>query len=297
MALLDNNTSKRKRPDDSPEDLSKSVDVCRHCNKKCTKRSEAVQCDLCYSWLHASCEGLNKDQYKLLTQLTSTVDNVMYYCKFNKCETRSRQLMFNSIHKALFPSENSEANKTEPLVLEHRAIRKEISDLSMKVNALCSMNENLHQVIKSTASSIAQSSVPVTQSTSAALSVIDEISDRNRRKNNLIMYNYPEGADLSADKESFTSLCLSLFNLNVEVDKVLRLGRRLEGKHRPLLIRLNSEGDKHAILSQAPHLRFNDQYKRVFISHDMTQSERVKHKALVQELQSRRAKGERNLMI
>ena len=69
MASLDNNPSKRKRPDDSPEDLSKSVDVCRHCNKKCAKRSEAVQCDLCYSWLHASCEGLNKDQYKLLTQL------------------------------------------------------------------------------------------------------------------------------------------------------------------------------------------------------------------------------------
>ena len=29
----------------------------------------------------------------------------------------------------------------------------------------------------------------------------------------------------------------------------------------------------------------------------MTQSERVKHKALVQELKSRRAKGERDLMI
>ena len=65
--------------------------------------------------------------------------------------------MFNSIHKALFPSDNSEANKTKPLVLEHSAIRKEMSDLSIKVNALCSMNENfsvtpyqpLSQVIKS----------------------------------------------------------------------------------------------------------------------------------------------------
>ena len=61
-----------------------------------------------------------------------------------------------------------------------------------------------------------------------------------------------------------------------------------------MLIRLRSESNKHAILSQAPRLRFHEQHKRVFISHDMTQS---KHEALVQELNSRRAKGERNLMI
>ena len=114
------------------------------------------------------------------------------------------------------------------------------------------MNENLEKEIKSTASSIAQNSVPTTQSTSAALSVIDEISDRNRRKNNLIMYNYSEGADLSADKESFISLCSTVFDLNVEVGKVLRLGRGLEEKHRPLLVRLTSECDKHAILYLKP---------------------------------------------
>ena len=66
----------------------------KQCNKKCSKKSEAIQCDLCYGWLHASCEGLSKDEYKLLTQLTSFVQNVMYFCKFNKCETRSKQLMF-----------------------------------------------------------------------------------------------------------------------------------------------------------------------------------------------------------
>ena len=111
------------------------------------------------------------------------------------------------------------------------------------------------------------------------------------------MYDYPKGADLSVDKESFIFQCLFLsFDINVEVDKVLCLGRRLEGKHRPLLIKSHSESDKLAILSQAPRLRFHEQHKKVFISHDMTQSKRVKHKALVQELHSRKAKGERNLM-
>jgi len=33
------------------------------------------------------------------------------------------------------------------------------------------------------------------------------------------MYNYPEGADLSADNESFIFLCSSVFDINVEVKK------------------------------------------------------------------------------
>ena len=61
------------------------------------------------------------------------------------------------------------------------------------------MNKNLQQEIKSTATSIAQA--PATQSAPAALSIIDEILDRDRQKNNLIMYNYPVGVDLPADKE------------------------------------------------------------------------------------------------
>ena len=70
------------------------------------------------------------------------------------------------------------------------------------------------------------------------------------------MYTYPEGVDLSADKELFISLCSTVFDLNVEVDKVFHLGRRLEEKHRPLFVRLTSECDKHAILSppQIPRL-------------------------------------------
>jgi len=75
------NSLKRKKPDDnvSPgtlqaEALSKSVDTCIHCNKHCTntgKNSEAIQCDLCYSWVHASCEGLTKSHLKSLNEIIS----------------------------------------------------------------------------------------------------------------------------------------------------------------------------------------------------------------------------------
>ena len=75
---------KRKRPNIPSPDAeilsqSKTIDVCGHCNKKCTAKgpqSEALQCDMCHSWVHATCEGLKKDQYKQLAQLSNTITNI-----------------------------------------------------------------------------------------------------------------------------------------------------------------------------------------------------------------------------
>ena len=283
MASLDNNPQKRRRPDDSPDEICKNVDVCRHCNKKCTKKSEAVQCDLCYSWLHASCEGLTKEQYKLLTQLTSSVDNVMYYCKSNKCETRSKQLMFNSIHKTLFSPHDSETEESEPYTLEQDAIRKEISDLTTKVNTLCSMNENLEKEIKSAVSLMATGSVPATQSasessttpnqtdtassismssTSETLTILDELADRERRCKNLIVYNLEEDSEANSDESMLQELFSSVFNLDVVLTKTVRLGRRNDSKPRPLLACFADTPMRNMILSYSGKLQ-----KFVFQNH------------------------------
>ena len=80
---------KRKQPDDSPDAksyvLNKDVDSCQHCGKKCTAVCDAIQCDLRGSWVHAICKGIDKEHYKLLTQVTNLVPNVMYYCQVNNC--------------------------------------------------------------------------------------------------------------------------------------------------------------------------------------------------------------------
>jgi len=49
----------KKADNNSPDILSKIVDVCGHCGKKCSGKdrlNEAVQYDLC-----ASCEGVSSD--------------------------------------------------------------------------------------------------------------------------------------------------------------------------------------------------------------------------------------------
>ena len=72
------NRGKRKKPDDSPDQtdmvLSRAMDLCGKCNKKCTSKSESIQCDLCGLLVHASCEDISKDQYKAIKSL-SGLDN------------------------------------------------------------------------------------------------------------------------------------------------------------------------------------------------------------------------------
>ena len=66
-----------KSPENQLEELvSKPLDVCGHCNKKCKDKgplSKAIQCDLCGHWVHTSCEGSTKKQYDSFTQLAVAV--------------------------------------------------------------------------------------------------------------------------------------------------------------------------------------------------------------------------------
>ena len=60
------------------------------------------------------------------------------------------------------------------------------------------------------------SSTSASAVSSAAHSIIDELTDRDRGKN-IIVYNLPQATDHAADKVSFLALCKTVFNLDVLV--------------------------------------------------------------------------------
>ena len=55
----------------------------------------------CHSWVHASCVGLEDKQYKQLTQLTSQVENLAYYCKLNQCGVGRKKFLHEILNKAV----------------------------------------------------------------------------------------------------------------------------------------------------------------------------------------------------
>ena len=54
-------------------------------------------------------------------------------------------------------------------------------------------------------------------------------------------YNFP---DHQSDKDSFTDFCISVFKYNENKNKLLRLGKKVPNKHRPLLLSFENYEDK-----------------------------------------------------
>ena len=90
MAAETTNVTVAKRPrvtDSTSPDKRDSLiqelpgNKCPHCRKACTRKSEALQCDLCAVWVHARCEGVSSELYKSLNHVFSSVSNLSYYCE------------------------------------------------------------------------------------------------------------------------------------------------------------------------------------------------------------------------
>ena len=172
------------------------------------------------------------------------------------------------------------------------------SVLKVKKITVLSFSKLSFKVVYSASEQIdASANTKVNAATTSTLSILDELADRECRRKNLIVYNFPENGDRQADKTKFQELSTTVFNLDLGITKVYRLGKRNDDKPRPLLIGLESEAEKAEILSQSGKLQRYDQYNDVYIVADKTKYERDKHKKLVDELKLRRSKGERNLVI
>ena len=164
-------------------------------------QSEALQCDMCHSWVHATCEGLKKDQYKQLAQLSNTITNIAYYCSLNQCASLNKKLIYDYLSSL---KQNTDIPTLRSMQVEQTNLHRIISDVSNKLNGLSSQNRNLQKQIEDvcfqstslqnritdTSESISQTTAQTSESPkTAALSIVDELADRERRKNNLIIYN------------------------------------------------------------------------------------------------------------
>ena len=117
-------------------------DICKHCNKKCTENGEgskAIQCEVCYSWVHASCDGLSSEEYDLFNQLSASVSNIVYCCNLNHCYSRLNQLT---------ASPNGETNKEIDQLLKkvtgnHKILQEFTSQVSSKIEDLSAQNSDL----------------------------------------------------------------------------------------------------------------------------------------------------------
>lgn len=138
--------------------------------------------------------------------------------------------------------------------------------------------------------------------------LLHEMSERNERKTNLIIFNIPELQSRSADERSnhdkgIASNLITSLAVNIHLDnvKTFRVGKRgdADGQNRtrPLKIKLNGVDEVHKIIKQAKHLKNFPDFKDYSISLDRTPRQIKYYKKVKAELDQRTANGEGNLKI
>ena len=127
---------------------------------------------------------------------------------------------------------------------------------------------------------------------------IDEI-ERERKRKNVMIFNLRESKHEEA-KERYCEderNCKDIFSntlgiQQVNIMNVIRLGKKMPNKVRPLLVKLGSEEERINILRNTSKLRQSQQFVRVYVTRDMTEKEREKDRSLRQELKEKREKEE-----
>ena len=127
--------------------------------------------------------------------------------------------------------------------------------------------------------------------------VLDEVEQRQRRVNSIVVFGLTEQTSGSAeqrqkmDEQDFHAITEVLNMKNVECTSCTRVGKIESGKTRPLRINVKTLKDKAQLISRSKQLK-NSRFNRVFLKPDLTPSQQLMDKRLREELRERRSKNE-----
>ena len=200
--------------------------------------------------------------------------------------------------------------------VQEQAVGEQTKLLERSIRDIHAQKASYADMVKGTCSDMVAkvsakvSSIPqalVTQTTSKDMQNISQVFDnfleKDKRKNNLVVHNLPEAEEgtyaerSSRDLELFQEVVKDTFRMNVSVSKMFRVGKRMPTKPRLLIVTLDTPGVKGDVLRLAPQLRNSDKWSNIYITPDLTKSEREAARKVREELATRKASGETNLTI
>ncbi|CAH0546587.1 unnamed protein product [Brassicogethes aeneus] len=132
--------------------------------------------------------------------------------------------------------------------------------------------------------------------------IIQEVLQREKRKNNVIIYNVKECNDYNTREAEDNVVISRIFNyLNITISdiKPIRLGKfsPTAEKPRPVRINFNEESLVHNFIKQVKKLKNMEDFKNINVSLDRTPRQLQLYSSVKLELSNRLANGENNIRI
>ena len=238
----------RQEVTEVPEEEENALDP----NRKELKTYDAIECELCEHWFHASCLGWEMEKYRPVSAVT---DAMKWFC--STCDVGFKKL-------------KEKVTTLEGRVAElERGVERRIND---KIS-----------------------------------DVLEERMEQEKRKNNLIFFGVPEAEEEVKGKDRATFDTTQLRSLGTahkdlaigasDIEVMYRIGKPKKDVHRPLCVKFGENKVKARVLRSGKYLRGVETKKSIFISPDLTKTQRSKNRSLYEELKKRREETEEDLMI
>ena len=295
-----------------------AVDVpsCEKCGVIVSQEVRALNCDKCGSvWNCAQCMDMTADAYDTLVELSGTASgsSLRWFC--GACE--------HHIFEPATPAQPVEGSMDEiKLLLQALMDKFDSIDSKLKEKADVDEMRRLEERVEKLEQSVVKleksaggekkeaTSTETGHGKSLVETSVNELKERDRRRENIIVFNIPESSCEDSDDrkkqdvERVLSVLETELKIKASVSSPTRLGRRNDnGKPRPLRLKVESEMAKNEILKVAKNLAIakEDDTRKIYISRDMTPLEREQDKELRKELAEKRKealdKGEQGRWI
>lgn len=251
--------------------------TCTKCKQPVNGKSVGLECGFCSRVSHLKCVNLTKQKLEYIKS-----NGLFWKCDSCKNATgddgaittvQSRESPNVTIENN-HGSDNCSGCKLIPFLLDSiQKLNDTVNKLQEKINIMPANSSR--------------------ENTNDPEEIINEISERQKRAKNIIIYKLEESNnDTAKTKEIINMIAPDVDTSNI---KLLRLGNPNNNNIRPLKVTLNNPEESAKIIYNKKKLKQNNTYN-VQLTFDLTNIQRSYLKTVVDEMENRKNNGE-NLYI
>ena len=278
---------------------------CKICEGKVGNKEKALSCDICLRWVHIDCVKIPQAVYGTLKKNTAC-PGLKWLCEqcekcFGKLRVEIKEIMDKQVE--LEKQQDNLESKVAKISTELEILRREMTDLgkskvnedgNTQVKVVEEIGDLKQQVGELNArysnalrGNLEENSTLASNSilSSHTRTIVGEALEREKRKNNLVLFGIEETHDQQATKDKVNDL---ITLVGVDVNKVKyfgRVGRYIEGaRARAVRVVCDDAETKRNLLKAAIKLKSETGYERTYISPDLTKEQQVQDKKLREKL-------------
>jgi hypothetical protein len=257
--------------------VNKDKEICGDCNKVVHERDKGLFCEVCDFWYHAKCQNVSSETYVFLQKNTG----LHWYCK--SCDKGVSKLLHSM--SLIQKRQDMLEGELTGMKADISEMRTSIKELDTKME--CMIEAKLCESITEKVDEKVDVKVKVMSAK------VEEEMEIERRKYNLIFHGVKE-SETMADSDIIKNIVANGLKLdpNRHIDDVMRIGKTVSGKIRPIRITARSFESRKEILLRAKDLKSDDMHKTVYITPDLTRKQQEIDKKLRDNLKRIREAGE-----